>query len=140
MILFIKEVREQKKCVINQILKFNDYKKCLFHKNQNYNCNKYLKLKPIMTKSIRLIRDDKRLQIFDGFKTYLYGTNAFKVCTSEMISKYKWLILMIIQLEITQKFKMKTEQKSRWPDIPDYPYRISIIGDSGSGRQIHYQI
>ena len=84
--------------------------------------------------------DDKRLQIFDGFKTYSYGTNAFKVCTSEMISKYKWLILMIIQLEITQKFKMETEQKSRWPYIPDYPYRISIIGDSGSGRQIHYQI
>ena len=22
----------------------------------------------------------------------------------------------------------------KWPDIPDHPYRISIIGDSGSGK------
>ena len=28
--------------------------------------------------------DDKRLQTFDKIKTYPYGTNAFKVCESEM--------------------------------------------------------
>ena len=33
--------------------------------------------------------DDKRLQTFDRITTYLYGTNAFKVCKSEMLSKYK---------------------------------------------------
>ena len=33
--------------------------------------------------------DDKRLQTFDEITTYLYGTNAFKVCRSEMLSKYK---------------------------------------------------
>ena len=33
--------------------------------------------------------DDKRLQTFDKIITYLYGTNAFKVCKSEMLSKYK---------------------------------------------------
>ena len=27
--------------------------------------------------------DDKRLQTFDKFTTYPYGTNAFKVCESE---------------------------------------------------------
>ena len=31
--------------------------------------------------------DDKRLQIFDKNTTYPYGTNAIKVCESEMISK-----------------------------------------------------
>ena len=31
--------------------------------------------------------DDKRLQTFD--KSYPYGTNAFKVCESKMLSKYK---------------------------------------------------
>ena len=31
--------------------------------------------------------DDKRLQTFDRFTTYPYGTNAFKVCESEMLSK-----------------------------------------------------
>ena len=29
--------------------------------------------------------DDKRLQTFDGIKTYPYGTNAFKVCECEML-------------------------------------------------------
>ena len=29
--------------------------------------------------------DDKRLQMFDKITTYPYGTNAFKVCESEMM-------------------------------------------------------
>ena len=33
--------------------------------------------------------DDKRLQTFDRTKTYQYGRNTFKVCGSEMLSKYK---------------------------------------------------
>ena len=33
--------------------------------------------------------DDKRLQTFDKIVTYPYGTNTFKVCESEMLSKYK---------------------------------------------------
>ena len=43
--------------------------------------------------------DDKRLQTFDKIITYPYGTNAFKVCEREMLSKYKWSILMIIQMK-----------------------------------------
>ena len=31
--------------------------------------------------------DDKRLQTFDKTTTYWYGTNAFKVCESEILSK-----------------------------------------------------
>ena len=33
--------------------------------------------------------DDKRLQTFDKVTTYPYETNTFKVCESEMLSKYK---------------------------------------------------
>ena len=33
--------------------------------------------------------DDKKLQILDKITTYAYGTSAFKVCESEMLSKYK---------------------------------------------------
>ena len=33
--------------------------------------------------------DDTRLQTFDKITTYLYVTNAFKVCKSKMLSKYK---------------------------------------------------
>ena len=32
----------------------------------------------------------------------------------------------------------KTEPNSKWPYIPDHPYRILIIGGSGSGKKIHY--
>ena len=28
----------------------------------------------------------------------------------------------------------KTEHHSKWPYIPDHPYRILIIGGSGSGK------
>ena len=44
--------------------------------------------------------DDKRLQTFDGITTYPYGTNAFKVCESEMmivgdlfVKKYDEIVL-----------------------------------------------
>ena len=30
--------------------------------------------------------DDKRIQICDGITTYPYGTNAFKLCESEMLT------------------------------------------------------
>ena len=30
--------------------------------------------------------DDKRLQTFDGIEAYPYGTNAFKVCESKMMT------------------------------------------------------
>ena len=33
--------------------------------------------------------DDKRLQTFGRVTTYPYGTNAFKVCESEMLSKIR---------------------------------------------------
>ena len=38
--------------------------------------------------------DDKRLQTFDRVAIYPYGTNAFKIWESEMLSKYKSSILM----------------------------------------------
>ena len=39
--------------------------------------------------------DDKRLQTLDKITTYLYRTNAFKLCESEMLSKYERLMQMI---------------------------------------------
>ena len=30
--------------------------------------------------------------------------------------------------------KNKTEHNLKWPYVPDHPYRILIIGDSGSGK------
>ena len=30
--------------------------------------------------------------------------------------------------------KNETEHNPNWPCIPDHPYRVLIIGDSGSGK------
>ena len=32
------------------------------------------------------------------------------------------------------KWKLKKTHNSKWPHIPDHPYRILIIGGSGSGK------
>ena len=34
--------------------------------------------------------DDKRIQTFDKVTTFPYGTNVFKVCKNEMLSKNEW--------------------------------------------------
>ena len=74
-----------------EILKFNDYKDCLF-KNQ-------IILKPqqrfkneernIYTEEINKIAqsssDDKRLQTFDRITSYPYGTNAGRVCETPLL-------------------------------------------------------
>ena len=93
MILNIKKLKEQKKNVIKRGLTLKNYIDCLFN-------NKIL-LKPqqrfkrdchnIYTEKINKIplssNDDKRLQTFDKITIYQYGTNAFKVCKSDMLSK-----------------------------------------------------
>ena len=47
----------------------------------------------VYTEEVNMIalssNDNKRLQIFDKVTTYPYGTNAIKVCESEMLSKLK---------------------------------------------------
>ena len=89
--------------------------------------------------------DDKRLQISDGIKTYQYETNAFKVCQSKMLM-VKDLLFEKLQLNsvTTINIKMinfdnyvnetKTKYNNNWPYIRDHPYRILIIGGSGSGK------
>ena len=41
--------------------------------------------KKSMVMIIRDYNDNKRLQTFDIVTTYLYGTNAFKVCESQFL-------------------------------------------------------
>ena len=46
---------------------------------------------------------------------------------------YKWLILMTMSLKLHLN-KNWTKHNKNWPYIPDHPYRILIIGGSGSGK------
>ena len=77
--------------------------------------------------------DHKRLQTFDKISTYPYETIAFKACKCEMLRKYKWLIWRIV-IKRKQNSAGTATHNLKWLYIPDHPYRILIIGDSGSGK------
>ena len=91
----IKKLKEQKRCVIKRRLKFNDYKDCLLNNKiklksqQRFKSEKHNAYTEEINKIALSSNDDKMLQTFDKITTYPYRTNAFKVCKSEMLSKYK---------------------------------------------------
>ena len=91
---FIK-AKGAKTCVTKRILKYNDYKDCLFKNKIILQSQQRFKAEPhrAYTEEINKIalssNDDKRLQTFDRITTYTYKANAFKVCESEIVSKCK---------------------------------------------------
>ena len=70
---------------------FENYKDCLFNDKTILRLQQRSKSyhQKVYTEEVNKIAlssdDDKRLQTFDGIETYPYGTNAFKVCESEMM-------------------------------------------------------
>ena len=88
-----KKAKGTKKCVIKRRLKFNDYKDCLLNNQivlksqQRFKNDRH----DVYTEEINKIalssNDDKRLQTFDRTTSYPYGTNAGKVCKTELLSK-----------------------------------------------------
>ena len=87
-----KKAKGTKKCVIKRELSFENYKDCLFNgeiilKSQlRFKSDHYKVYTEEVNKVALSSSDDKRLRIFDGIETYTYGTNAFKVCKSEMMT------------------------------------------------------
>ena len=90
-----KKVKGIKKCIKKRRLMFENYKDSLF--NDKTILQSQLRFKSdhhdVYTEEVNKIalssNDDKRLQTFDRVTTYPYGTNAFKVCENEMLSKHK---------------------------------------------------
>ena len=75
--------------------------------------------------------DNKRLQAFDGIETYPYGITNVMLKVFE--AKENVLKIQMINFDDYVN-ENKTEHNKNWPYVPDYPYRISIIGGSGSGK------
>ena len=90
-----KKAKGTKKCVIKRRLMFENYKDCLFNNKITLKSQQRFKsdCHNVYTEQINKIllssNENKRLQTFDKIITYPYETNAFKVCESEMLSKYK---------------------------------------------------
>ena len=86
-----------KKCVIKQKLMFQSFKDCLFNNKNVYRSQQRFKSynHDVYTEEVNKIalssNDDKRLQTFDRTTTYRYGTNAFKVCESEILNSKRFI-------------------------------------------------
>ena len=91
----IKKAKGVKRCVIKRRLMFENYKDSLLNKKIIMRAQVRFKSDhhDIYTEEVNKIAlnytDDKRLQTFNGIIKYPYGTNAFKVCESEMLTKRK---------------------------------------------------
>ena len=138
-----KKAKGVKRCVIKRRLMFENYKDSLF--NNKTILKSQLRFKSdhhnVYTEEVNKIalnsNDDKRLQTFDRVTTYPYGTNAFKVCESETVNKINCKVYRINLDNYVDKNGNKTVHNKNWPYIPDHPYKILIIGGSGSGKQMH---
>ena len=101
-----KKAKGTKKYVMKQRLKFNDYKNCLLNnkiilKSQQRFKNKvYNVYTEEINKIVLSSNDDKSLQTFDRITSYSYSASVGKVCKTELLSKYKWLILIIILVKM----------------------------------------
>ena len=90
-----KRAKGTNKCVIKRGLLFENYKDSLF--NDKIIMRQQLRFKSdyhnVCTEEINKVAlsstDNKRLQTYDRVTTYPHGTNVFKLCENEMLSKYK---------------------------------------------------
>ena len=74
---------------------FRNFQDCLLNNKNVYGSQQRFQSSnhDVYTEEVNKIalssNDDKRLQTHDEITTYPYGTNAFKVCGSEMFLKMK---------------------------------------------------
>ena len=76
---------------------FQNFKDCLFNNKNIYRSQERFKsYNHVYTEEVNKIalssNDDKRLQTSDRIRTYSYGTNAFKVCESEMLMLKRFIL------------------------------------------------
>ena len=80
-----KKAKGTKKCVIKQILMFENYKDCLFNNKTVYRSQERFRsyYHDVYTEEINKIalssNDDKRLQTPDRITTYPYGTDEMMI-------------------------------------------------------------
>ena len=85
--------KSTKKCIVKREIIFKNYMDSLFNdkviirSQQRFRSDHH---RVYNEKVNKIINDNRRIQTFDKVTTFPYGTNAFKVCESEMLPKNKW--------------------------------------------------
>ena len=91
-----KKAKGTKKCIVKREIIFKNYMDSLFNNEviiksqERFTSDHYRVYTEEVNKIALSSNDDKRIQTFDKVTTFPYGTNAFKGCESEMLSKNKW--------------------------------------------------
>ena len=92
----MKKAKGTKKCIVKREITFKNYADALFNdevvirSQQRFRNDHHRVYTEEVNKIALSSNDDKRIQPYDKVTTFTYGTNAFKVCESEMLSKNKW--------------------------------------------------
>ena len=90
-----KKAKGMNTCIIKTELIFENYRESLFNNKiilksqQRFKNDHHIVYTEEVNKIVLSSNDDKRLQTFDGITTLPYGSNNFKVCESEMLTKKK---------------------------------------------------
>ena len=89
----VKKSKGTKKCVIEEKLRFREYKDCLLNgkavlkSQQRFKSERHNVYTEEVNKIALSTNDDKILQTFDKITAYFSGTSAGKVCKTELLSK-----------------------------------------------------
>ena len=95
MILKRRKAKGTKKCIVKREITFKNYADALFNNEviirsqQRFRSDHHKVYTEEVNKIALSSDDDKRIQTIDKVTTFPYGTNIFKVCESEMLSKTK---------------------------------------------------
>ena len=85
-----------KNCIVKRKLMFENYKddmfndKIIIRSQQRFRSYNHKVYTEEVNKIALNSNGDKRIQTFDKVTAFPYGTNVFKVCENEMLSKNKW--------------------------------------------------
>ena len=143
-----KKTKATKECVIKRQIKCEDYKRCLENNYTKLRSQKRFKkeLNIVFMENINKIvlsANDEKIWsnhhihmlhlISIRYISYPYGTGPGRVCkTVDETPKSKKLNKMINVGKVTWEYT--EEHNLHSPQIPAVPYRILIVGGSGSGK------
>ena len=92
----MKKAKGTKKCIVKREITFKNYvdtffnDKIIVRSQQRFRNDHHKNYAEEVNEIALSSNDDKRIQTFDKVATFPYGTNAFKVCENEMLSKTEW--------------------------------------------------
>ena len=97
MMILKRKKKGTKKCIIKRRLTVRNYKESIFENKTTvrsqliFQSDHHIVYTEEVNKIAISSNDDKRLQTYDKITTHPYGTNAFKVCDSEMVALKKYI-------------------------------------------------